>query len=714
MLALYRSGRQVEALRVYRDARRRLVEVGVEPSQALRRLEQAILQQDADLEAPQTSSPRSRVPQPPATEFVGRKADIAAVSDLLHRDDVRLLTLTGPGGVGKTRLALEAVRVVGDDFDLGVVFVPLAAVDDADLVGTAIAHAVGITELKEGPLLEQLVEHVDGGKLLLVLDNFEHLVAAAPFVATLVAASGRLKVLVTSRAALRASGEHELEVRPLSEERCSPAVPTSGHARPLSRFRSDRRCRERSAAALDGLPLAIELAAARVRVLTLPALLDRLDRRLGCSSRPAARDTPGAAADAAGNDRLELRPARRRRARAFSRGSRSSWAAAASRMRRRSPAPISTWLPLSIEKSLLRHEAGRMTMLATVREYALEQLDREPDAAAVRQQHARRFLALGERAEEKLRIGMLHWVARLEADLGNLRTALAYFRNAGDADSHARLAIAMCEFWLASKYYDEGLRLIESALSADLAPALRGRAFEGAGRLALHLNDLERAEKYARECLGLATEVGDPADAAQSLTTLALVASSRGDLAEARSLLSEGVEIARRGNDLASLTSALDFLAELELTEGDVVGARAHFEEALALREAAGSPGWIAWSHSNLGLIAYAQGEFDKALEWYRRALAPAQELGISQLVGDCLIGIAAVAARRGEICRAARLLAAAGGLPDESSHGWLAEGELYKEALAGVRANLDDESLVSLWEEGRAMTLAEAVAAAS
>ena len=710
MLALYRSGRQVEALRVYRDARRRLVEVGVEPSQALRRLEQAILQQDADLEAPQTSSPRSRVPQPPATEFVGRKADIAAVSDLLHRDDVRLLTLTGPGGVGKTRLALEAVRVVGDDFDLGVVFVPLAAVDDADLVGTAIAHAVGITELKEGPLLEQLVEHVDGGKLLLVLDNFEHLVAAAPFVATLVAASGRLKVLVTSRAALRASGEHELEVRPLSEE---DAVRLFNlRARALSADFAATDAVRAICRRLDGLPLAIELAAARVRVLTLPALLDRLDRRLVLLSA-GGRDTPARHQTLRATIDWSYRLLDDDERRLFARLAVFVGGCGLEDAEEVAGADLDLVASL-IEKSLLRHEAGRMTMLATVREYALEQLDREPDAAAVRQQHARRFLALGERAEEKLRIGMLHWVARLEADLGNLRTALAYFRNAGDADSHARLAIAMCEFWLASKYYDEGLRLIESALSADLAPALRGRAFEGAGRLALHLNDLERAEKYARECLGLATEVGDPADAAQSLTTLALVASSRGDLAEARSLLSEGVEIARRGNDLASLTSALDFLAELELTEGDVVGARAHFEEALALREAAGSPGWIAWSHSNLGLIAYAQGEFDKALEWYRRALAPAQELGISQLVGDCLIGIAAVAARRGEICRAARLLAAAGGLPDESSHGWLAEGELYKEALAGVRANLDDESLVSLWEEGRAMTLAEAVAAAS
>ena len=178
--------------------------------------------------------------------------------------------------------------------------------------------------------------------------------------------------------------------------------------------------------------------------------------------------------------------------------------------------------------------------------------------------------------------------------------------------------------------------------------------------------------------------------------------------------MSEGIAIARRGDDVASLTSALDFLAELELTEGDTDAASGLFEEALALREAARSPGFVAWSHSNLGLVAYARGELDEALDWYRRALACAQELGITQLAGDCLIGIAAVAAKRGEIVRAARLLAATGGILGEPGHGWLAEGELYEEALAGVRTNLDDESLAALWEEGRAMTLGEAVVAAS
>jgi predicted ATPase len=710
MLALYRSGRQVEALQVYRDARGRLVEIGVEPSQTLRRLEQAILQQDADVKAPQAASPRARTPEPPATELVGRASEIAAASDLLGRDEVRLLTLTGPGGVGKTRLGLEVARARGRDFDLGVVFVPLAAVGDAELVPTVIAQAVGIGELQGRPFLEQLVEQLGEGKLLLVLDNFEHVLAAAPFVSALVAATDRVKVLVTSRASLRVSGEHELEVRPLPEEDAVRLFNLRARAAMADFAATDavaEICRR-----LDGLPLAIELAAARVRILTLPALLDRLERRLvlltaGGRDTPERHQTLRTAID--WSYQLLDDDERRLFARlaVFVGGCSLDDAEAVT------GAGLDLVASL-IEKSLLRHEGGRITMLETLREYALERLDREPDAAAVWQCHADRFLALAEQADNELRVGTLRWIGRLEADLGNLRAALAFFRGRGDADSQARLAVALCEFWLAREYYDEGLRLLESMLSADVRPPLRTRALEGAARLALHLNDLERAAKYSRRCLALSQESGDPAGAAQSLITLAVVASNKGDLAETRTLLSESAEIARRGGDLASHSSALDFLAELELTQGDADAASALFEEALALREAAASPGWIAWSHSNLGLVAYARGELDEALEWYRRALARAHELGITQLAGDCLIGIAAVAARRGEIGRATRLLAATGGLLGGPGPGWLAEGELYEEALAEVRASLDEESLASLWEEGQAMTLAEVVATAS
>jgi predicted ATPase/DNA-binding SARP family transcriptional activator len=712
MLALYRSGRQIEALQVYRDTRRRLVEVGVEPSQALRRLEKAILQQDADLGAPQAAPPpRPRAPEPPATELVGRAGEVAAASDLLGRDEVRLLTLTGPGGVGKTRLALEVARALVRDFDLGVAFVPLAAVGDADLVPTAIGQGVGITELHERPLLEQLVEHVGEGRLLLVLDNFEHVLAAASFVSALVAATEQVKVLITSRAGLRVSGEHELEVRPLPEEHAVRLFNLRARA-VLADFETTDAvaaiCRR-----LDGLPLAIELAAARVRVLTLPALLERLERRLALLSA-GGRDTPERQqtlrATIDWSYRLLDDDERRLFARlaVFVGGCNLDDAEAVT------GADLDLIASL-IEKSLLRHEGGRITMLETLREYALERFNREPDAVAARRRHADWFLVLGERAEEELRVGMLHWVARLEADLGNLRAALAFFRDSGDADSHARLAVALCEFWLAREYYDEGLREVEAALSTDLAPPLRARALEGAGRLAMHQNELELAEKHAHECVELSTERGYTTHAAQSLITLALVASSKGDVAETRGRLSASVEIARRGEDLRSLATALDFLAELELAEGNADTARSLSEEALALREAVHSPGLIAWSHSNLGLVAYARGDFDQALEWYRRALAGAQELGVTQLAPDCLIGIAAVAAKRGELHRAARLLGATGrSRVRPAHHPWLASGDLFEETLACVRAHLDEASLVSLWEEGRAMTLTEAVAAAS
>ncbi|MGE5433223.1 MAG: BTAD domain-containing putative transcriptional regulator [Candidatus Doudnabacteria bacterium] len=711
MLALYRSGRQVEALRVYRETRRRLLEVGVEPSHALRRLEQAILQQDAVLEAPHDAAARPRAPEPPPTELVGRAADITAASDLLGRREVRLLTLTGPGGVGKTRLALEVARAREGDFDLGVVFVSLAAVGNPDLVATAIAQAVGITELHRRPLLEQLVEHVGTGKLLLVLDNFEHVLDAAPFVAALVAATDRVKVLVTSRAALRASGEHELEVRPLPEEDAVRLFNLRAQA-VLADFAATDAvpviCRR-----LDRLPLAIELSAARVRVLTLPALLDRLDRRLGLLSA-GGRDTPErhqtlrATIDWSYQLLDDDEQGLFGRLAVFAGGCTLEDAEAVA------GADLDLVASL-IEKSLLRHEAGRITMLEMLHEYALEQLDREPDAAVVRLRHANHFLAVAEQANEELRIGILRWVGRLQTDLDNLRAALAWFRESGNAHSELRLAAALCEFWLAREYYDEGLRALESALSAEVESPLRARALEAAARLALHLDDLERAQRYASRCLRLARELGETGAAAESLITLAVAASSEGDVAQTRALLSESVDIARRGDNVGPLSSALDFLAELELEGGDADAARELFEEALVLREAIGSTGWVAWSHSNLGLVAHARGELDEALDWYRRALACAQELGVTQLATECLIGIAAVAAKRSDIIRAARLLAASEGISGITGHGgWLAEGALKEEALAEVQASLDEESLASLWEEGRAMTLAEAVAAAN
>jgi len=228
------------------------------------------------------------------------------------------------------------------------------------------------------------------------------------------------------------------------------------------------------------------------------------------------------------------------------------------------------------------------------------------------------------------------------------------------------------------------------------------------------LDDLERAQRHASRCLRLSRELGETGAAAESLITLALVASSKGDLMLTRTLLSESVKIARRGDNVGPLSSAFDFLAELELEQGDADAARKLFEEALVLRQAIGSTGWVAWSHSNLGLVAHACGELDEALDWYRRALACAQELGVTQLATECLIGIAAVAAKRSDTIRAARLLAASEGISGMMGHGgWLAEGALKEETLAEVRANLDEQSLASLWEEGRAMTLAEAVAAA-
>jgi predicted ATPase/DNA-binding SARP family transcriptional activator len=671
MLALYRSGRQIEALQVYRDARRRLVEVGVEPSQALRRLEQAILQQDAVLEAPKAAATRLRAPEPPATELVGRTAEIAAASELLGRREVRLLTLTGPGGVGKTRLALAVARTREGDFDLGVVFVSLATVGDADLVPTVIAQAVGITELLKQRLGEQLVEQVGRGKLLLVLDNFEHVLAAAPFVSALVAATDRVKVLVTSRAALRASGEHELEVRPLPEEDAVRLFNLRAEA-VLADFEATDAvpaiCRR-----LDGLPLAIELAAARVRVLTLPALLGRLDRRLALLSS-GGRDTPARhqtlRATIDWSYQLLDDDERRLFARlaVFVGGCTLEDAAAVA------GADLDVVASL-IEKSLLRHEAGRITMLETLREYALERLEEGGETDQIFHRHAQWILALGLPFEQDLGTPWLQSaLPQLRAEIDNARSAVAWALEHTEREFVLRLILASWAFGPSfgevAHWYDEALPKAVTRASPTLAHALRD-----AGAVAQARGESRKADALLLQSLSMHEELGDEDGQTRALRRLGENALAAGDVNRGRAFLEKSLTLATRRDDFRGVYLARAGLGRHEHLLGHSQRAVEMLERSLALARAQGDLWAAGHALHDLGDVALDGRALGRARMRYAEAASIASRIGHDHLLAYCLAGLAAAAALGKDAEASGRLWGALGAL-EKSSGGWISEGE--------------------------------------
>ncbi len=449
MLALYRSGRQAEALEAYQAARRMLVdELGLDPSPQLQELEAAILRHDPAL-VPAPQAARRRLPVP-LTPLVGRQLELAAVTALLRDPDVRLLTLTGPGGTGKTRLALAAATELADELLDGALFIDLSPLEDADLVETTIARAFEVGESADRTPLEALKDALGEARMLLLLDNFERVHEAAPLVTKLLAAAPGLTVLVTSRVVLHVSGEHEYTVPPLAvpargveadvealsqNEAVALFVARASAVLPGYRLTADDApavaeiCR-----ALDGLPLALELAAARTKLLSPQELLDRLARRLdelsgGPRDAPARQQTLRAAIDWSYDLISPEEQELFRRLSVFVGGFDLAAAEAVA------GADLDLLTSL-VDKSLLRHRDGRFRMLETVRQYAQELLEAAGEEDATRRRHAEHFLALAEELEPRRREPAA--LATIERDYDNLRAALAFAAQS----SSARVATA--------------------------------------------------------------------------------------------------------------------------------------------------------------------------------------------------------------------------------------------------------------------------------
>jgi predicted ATPase/DNA-binding SARP family transcriptional activator len=720
MLALYRSGRQADALEQYRDARRTLVEeLGLEPSTELRELETAILRQDPALALTRDEVPESRRHLPaPATPFVGRRREVEEITALFAAG-ARLVTLTGPGGSGKTRLALRAAEELATEFADGVLFVGLGALGDPAFVPAEIARPLGIEDA-DGPHAA-LANHLRSRSELLVLDNFEHVMDAAADVASLLAEAPALKLLVTSRHALRVYGEHEYPVDPLALE--DEAVPLFLQ-RALAvgrRLEANESVRE-LCLRLDCLPLAIELAAARTRELSLRDLQSGL-RRLevavgGLRDVPARQQTLRATIEWS-YDLLDTDERPAFESLGVFVGSWSSEDAEAVAGAR--PETIGALADKSlVRRDIVRAEAEfgdgmtRYAMLETIREYALERLEARGEAEVVRRRHAMRLLELAEAAEPALDAGadQAVWLERLALEHDNLRAALTWLGSAGETELRLRLATALKNFWWVQGHLTEGRRTLEEALAGVAgSPALRAEALTGLGQLAYRQGAFEAAKRAWEESLELYRQLRNGTGIARSIGELGSVAYSEGDYERAVALYEESAALFREAGDRMRLAPVLANLGAIANNRGDYERGRRLTEEALALHREFGAKDDVALTLHNLGRVALHERRYADAADLLRESLALSRELSFKEMIAYGLAGSAEVAAVQDNAERAAHLIGAAESLLDETGVRLdIDERQSYERTVEALRARLGTPAFETKRAEGRALALDRAI----
>ncbi len=616
-----------------------------------------------------------------ATPFIGREGETAEVRQRLLHPETRLLTLTGPGGTGKTRLGLQAAAKLVNEFADGVFFVSLAPISDPALVAAAIAQALGLRDVGQSPRAV-LKDYLREKHLLLLLDNFEHVAEAAPVVSDLLAAAPLLKLLVTSRAVLNVYGEHVCPVPPM-------ALPDPEHLPPLeqlSRCEAVRLFAERTLAVrpdfaltdgnaaavanicrrVDGLPLAIELAAARGKVLSPQALLARLERRLPLLTG-GARDTTGRqqtlrnslawSYDLLGESEKTLF----QRLAVFVGGCSLEAAERVCRVDGDLPMSVLDGLASLIDNSLLRQDeiGGEpyFTMLETIREYALEQLEASGEWQQARQRHAECFAEMAERAGPELKTPrQMQWLTRLEAAHPNFRAALGWTLDHAP-ETALRLAGALGPFWSMRNYVDEGLGWLRRVLANDQSawPAGRARALAEAGGLTWLSGDPAAGRQLLEEGIALYRTLGDSGKQglADALSTLGITCVFQGDLDAAESASEESVALFRTLEDRAGLALALATLAKTGIGRRDAAAVRAQHEESIALFREVGDKWGLAIPLVNLAILLHLQGEDERAALHAEESVALLAEVGDQGQLAIALVVLAQVRHSLGELAEA-------------------------------------------------------------